>query len=73
MGVIADVDEEDGLYDISFYKSKNKEYFLFDKSDTDTVGIECIKGKLPEPNFKQKLDEVYYYFDTSKYKNCTFQ
>ena len=73
VAVITDVNEEDELYQVSFYKCRGKKYFLFDQTDTDEIGIECIKGELPEPNFTQKLEAVYYYFDCSKYKICKFE
>ena len=50
-----------------FINEKVKKYFLFDEEDEDEIGAECIKGKLPVPDHKEKLDEVYYFFDCSKY------
>ena len=38
-------------------------YFFFDESNHDEVGAKCILKKLPPCEIKQKLDQVYYYYN----------
>ena len=40
--MITEVDEEEEMYKVSFYKKKGKQYFLFDEDDDDEIGAGCI-------------------------------
>ena len=45
-----------------------KRYFIFDENDHDEVGTECIFKKLPPPEIKQKLDQIFYYLTCVDFK-----
>ena len=51
------------MFAVPFFKCNRKKYFIFAKNDHDEVGAKCIFKKLPPPEIKQKLDQIYYYFN----------
>ena len=46
------------MFTVLFFKCYGKKYFILDENDHDKVGAECILKK------KQKLEQVYYYFNS---------
>ena len=53
----------DEMVTVSFFQCNGKKYFIFDKNDHYEVGAKCILEKLPPPEIKQNLDQLYYYFN----------
>ena len=49
------------MFTVSFFTCNRKKYFIFDENDHDEVGAKCTSKKLPPPEIKQKLDQVYYF------------
>ena len=53
----------DKIFTVSFFKCNGKKYFISDENDHDEVSAECIFRELPPPEIKQKLYQIYYYFN----------
>ena len=48
---------------MSLFKCNGKKYLIFDENDFQQVGAECIFKKLSPPEIKQRLEQLYYYFN----------
>ena len=48
---------------MSLFKCNGKKYLIFDENDYKQVGAECIFKKLSPPEIKQRLEQLYYYFN----------
>ena len=59
VSVITDVDEEEKLYHVTFYRPYGKDSFLLNEKDIDEIGQECIAGTVQPPAVKQKKDEIF--------------